>query len=182
MELASGLATRLGACTCGEVSFDQADLLRILRAGGIPGISGKGDARQQYFYEIVDITGRNYTAISHVWSHGLGNSSSNSLSLCRLLHLLQLIGGVSCHDSLLWIDSISVPVDPECKKLALPKLRQVCQQANEVLVIDCHLLQGGTGTGLLERRIYLRTSGWMTRLWTLQEGRLAQGNVHQNYV
>jgi hypothetical protein len=162
---------RTETCVCGEIPFSEVDLLRILRSGGVPGISEISGPQNQRYYELVDITGRSFVAISHVWAHGLGNPSRNSLPLCQLAHLFHLAKGISSPNPLLWIDTITVPVSSEYKKLALGKLRQVYQGANKVLVIDRHLLQ--VGPECLERRIQLRCCEWMRRLWTLQEGKLA---------
>jgi Heterokaryon incompatibility protein (HET) len=156
---------RHGTCACGEVLFQEADLLRILRSGGIPGISQNGNPSipdEQRSYNLLDVTGKNYIAISHVWSQGLGNPSSNSLPRCQLLHLFQLIRKISSSEPYLWIDTISVPVTKEHKKIALRTLGQVYRQAHQVLVIDRHLLQ--VGTDPYERQIQLRASEWIGRL------------------
>jgi len=166
---------RYEACSCGIISFQEADLLRIMRSGGIPGISQHGFPsipEEQRSYHLLDVSGKNYIAISHVWSQGLGNPSSNSLPECQLRHLFQLIRKISSSEVHLWIDTISVPVTKDHKKIALRTLGQVYRQAHHVLVIDRHLLQ--VGTDLYERQIQLRSSEWIGRLWTFQEGRLAR--------
>jgi Heterokaryon incompatibility protein (HET) len=146
-----------------------------MQSGGIPGISQHGSPNipeEQRSYHLVDVSGKSYIAISHVWSQGLGNPSSNSLPGCQLRHLFQLIREISTSEVHLWIDTISVPVTKEHKKIALKTLGQVYRQAHHVLVIDRHLLQVGTDS--FERQIQLQSSEWIGRLWTFQEGRLAQ--------
>jgi Heterokaryon incompatibility protein (HET) len=166
---------RYEACACDLVSFEEADLVRIMRSGGIPGISQCGFPtfpEEQRSYHLVDVTGNNFVAISHVWSHGLGNPSSNALPVCQLRYLFELIRKISSTEVYLWIDTISVPVTREHKKIALRTLGQVYRQAHHVLVIDRHLVQ--VGLEPYERQLQLRPSEWIGRLWTFQEGRLAK--------
>jgi hypothetical protein len=166
---------RYEACACGLVSFEEADLVRIMRSGGIPGISQCGFPtlpEEQRSYHLVDVTGNDFVAISHVWSHGLGNPSGNALPVCQLRYLFELIRKISSTEVYLWIDTISVPVTREHKKIALTTLGQVYRQAHHVLVIDRHLVQ--VGLEPYERQLQLRSSEWIGRLWTFQEGRLAK--------
>jgi hypothetical protein len=123
-------------------------------------------------YEIVDIRGRDFTAISHVFSQGMGNSKANALPLCQIKKLWEFVEELGPHSSALWIDTISVPVSEEWKRLAISKLREVYSTAAKVLVVDRDLLK--VGDHWLERRFQVLASEWMTRLWTLQEGRLTR--------
>ncbi|KAL2064426.1 hypothetical protein VTL71DRAFT_4920 [Oculimacula yallundae] len=156
---------------CQMLGFDELELIGILRDGGIPGIScvdRKGDIGD---FEIVDVTGRQYIAISHVWSHGLGNPNQNALPLCQIERLFKYIQSIGPPGTFLWIDTLVVPVNNTYKLLAISRLRTVYEKAHSVLVIDRHLIR--VGKNLLERQIQLLCSEWMRRLWTLQEGRLA---------
>lgn len=155
---------------CSIVTVDETKLVGILKSGGTPGIVEVRDNMQNTSYEIVDITGRSYVAISHVWSHGLGNPTANALPVCQIKLLFQLIKAISTSDVVMWIDTLSVPIVLEYKRLAILRLRDVYKKASKVLVVDRHLLQ--TGPHWLERRLQLLCSEWMRRLWTLQEGRL----------
>lgn len=152
-------------------AFNEDDLIAILRAGGIPGISETRNGQGEVQYEIVDTTEREYIAISHVWSHGLGNPSKNALPLCQIQLLFKRIRVIASPDVVLWIDTISVPIKPKWKTTAIRKLRDVYGKASKVLVIDRHLQQ--VNSNWLEQCLQLLASEWMQRLWTLQEGRLA---------
>lgn len=92
--------------TCPVKAFNQDDLITILHKGGIPGISETRDDHGQIHYEIVDTTGREYIAMSHVWSHGLGNPSKNALLLCQIRLLFKRIRAIASPDLVLWIDTI----------------------------------------------------------------------------
>jgi hypothetical protein len=157
--------------TCPVKGFNEDELIGILRAGGIPGVSETRNGQGEMRYEIIDTTQREYIAISHVWSHGLGNPSKNALPLCQIQLLFKRIRAIASLDVVLWIDTISVPIQPQWKTTAISKLRDVYSKANKVLVIDCHLQQ--VDSNWLEQSLQLLASEWMQRLWTLQEGRLA---------
>lgn len=49
-------------------------------------------------YRLVDVTGKPFVAISHVWSHGLGIPISNSLPSCQVEHLFGLINAIGPPD------------------------------------------------------------------------------------
>ena len=158
-----------GRCT--TMVFEGGRQIDILRADGIPGIAECRSEEGTVSYEIVDVTRRPFIAISHVWSHGLGNPAENALPSCQVRHLFQLIKAIGPTDTALWIDTISVPINPEYKRVSISRLRAVYSTASSVLVVDRHLQQ--VGTHWLEMRLQLLCSEWMRRLWTLQEGRLA---------
>lgn len=158
-----------GICT--TIVFKEAKLIDILRADGIPGIAECQSKEGAVSYDVVDVTRRPFIAISHVWSHGLGNPAENALPSCQIQHLIQLIKAIGPSDTALWIDTISVPMNPEYKRLSISRLQAVYSTASSVLVIDRHLQK--VGTHWLEMRLQLLCSEWMRRLWTLQEGRLA---------
>ena len=162
---------KVGGCDCESMHFDEAELINILRNGGNPGISEIQDRNTEIGYQIVDTTGKPYVAISHVWSHGLGNPSKNTLPSCQIRRLFSLIKQIGPSDVMLWIDTLSVPIQLKYKELAMTKLRDVYRNADKVLVLDRNLQQ--VGSHWLEQRLQLMCSEWMRRLWTLQEGRLA---------
>ena len=123
------------------------------------------------FVDIVDCTKEPFIAISHVWSHGLGNPTMNELPLCQVRFLCELGKRLGGEDAVLWIDTLSVPIDPEAKRVAIFKLRRVYSEASKVLVIDKDLMQ--VGSDQTEQIMQFLSSEWQRRLWTLQEGRLA---------
>jgi hypothetical protein len=103
---------------CGELFFKAGDLINILRSGDIPAIKEK-DILGRKTYKLVNISSRKFVAISHVWSHGLGSRLTNALPRCQISHLFELIRGVSPPNSLLWVDTMCVPIEPKYKRLAL---------------------------------------------------------------
>lgn len=74
------------------------------------------------------------------------------------------------------MDTLCVPVKPpELQTLALNNMRMPYERAKFVLVLDSHLrsLQSHQ-LSPLEILAHVSCSSWVRRLWTLQEGRLAQ--------
>jgi hypothetical protein len=94
-------------------------------------------------------------------------------SLNRILSsFVPFFGSLSNNmNPVLWIDTVSVPIQQQYKTVAIKKLRSVYQKASSVLLVDKCLMQ--VGKDHLERQIQLLCSEWGRRLWTLQEGRLA---------
>ena len=163
---------RMSDCECEMISFDETALIRILQLGGSPGILKVRSQNGTVSYEIVDVRGCDFIAISHVFSQGMGNSKANALPRCQIEKLWEFIEELEPRSSALWIDTISVPVSDEWKRLAISKLREVYSTAAKVLVVDHDLSE--VGDHWLERRFQVFASEWMRRLWTLQEGRLAK--------
>ena len=136
-----------------------------------------------------------YTAISHVWSDGFGNPHSNELRLCQIKHMVKAIeyaratGGIlpgrqqgkktkkpKTRTEFVWIDTLCCPVNNKLARAkVISKMRSIYANADLVLVLDGQLRQLDiVPLGLNISLIYecwarLLTSGWMRRLWTLQE-------------
>jgi hypothetical protein len=144
---------------CGDFCVEDSDLLMIIESGDNPGISGVGNEMDGVCYQTVGTKGKDYVAISHVWSHGLCNPSRNSLPHCQMLRLFRLIRQVGNANSILWIDTISVPVEPRSKQLAVDLMRGVYRESTKKLVLDRYLQR--VGEVWLERRLQLRASDWM---------------------
>lgn len=89
---------------------------------------------------MSDQTGVTYVAISHVWSHGLGNNRANSLPRCQLERLSTLVNEVSGQragaPTYFWIDTLSWPVErEEATNLAIVYMRKTYAKAE--IVSDC---------------------------------------------
>ncbi|XP_014552464.1 hypothetical protein COCVIDRAFT_19456 [Bipolaris victoriae FI3] len=73
-------------CSCPHVRVPSGKIEKIINEGGIPLVKIKDhDSFGLPEIEIVKLTEHTpYVAISHVWSHGLGNPHDNSLPCCQL--------------------------------------------------------------------------------------------------
>ena len=78
-------------CDCEHGSIDLGQLVAIVNRGGIPLVSIDPDVPDLQMTLEEHDGAKKYAAISHVWSDGLGNPHSNSLPLCQLRRLAQLL-------------------------------------------------------------------------------------------
>ncbi|TVY20878.1 hypothetical protein LARI1_G001539 [Lachnellula arida] len=176
-------------CSCHELVVRDADLTSVLsKDEKFPILKFKGDMHN-LDYDIVESGA--YIAISHVWADGLGNPNANSLHRCQLSRLQETVKAVVKKDSenvaeseehpLIWLDTLCCPAqDGPGKRIAIEKIRLVYQRAKHVLVLDLGLMSyNSKSQDWLELLVRIFTSGWMRRLWTLQEGALAQSLYFQ---
>ncbi|KAL9601180.1 MAG: hypothetical protein Q9219_002680 [cf. Caloplaca sp. 3 TL-2023] len=176
------LSHRRENCGCALLYSDQRQVAKILRSGSIPLISifSNGSLTNPKIL-VQDFThDRDFVAISHVWAEGAGNVHENALQTCLLEDLSDLVRKLPWnegqHDFPFWIDTLCVPVRPlELQTIALNKMRTPYERARHVLVLDSHLRSLHSRL-LSPTEIFAQVScsSWMRRLWTLQEGRLAQ--------
>lgn len=120
-----------------------------------------------------------YVAISHVWSDGMGNTTSNTLPTCQLLQLQGLVDHLYPIDEKkpipFWVDTICVPRPPELRAKALQRMRQTYEKAEKVLVLDSSIRSISlTQCSPEEAFMRVRCARWSRRLWTYQEGLLAK--------
>ena len=81
-----------------------------------------------------------------------------------------------------WMDTLCVPVAPErqnYRNLAIRAMASTYKRASIVLVLDGELLLCNKDASMLELYTRIKLSGWMRRLWTLQEGMLAYDTFFQ---
>ncbi|KAL9071181.1 MAG: hypothetical protein Q9161_004358 [Pseudevernia consocians] len=166
--------------TCRDISIDHRPVLDILRSGALPllRISNKENEPSKVTIELCNsrTNTAHYVAISHVWADGLSNSEANSLPHCQLARLGRMLDpfAEAGKRPLVWLDTLCCPVNPEGKALALLQMKRTYAEAKKTLILDSTLYnynsQNLSATELHAR--YL-TSGWMRRLWTLQESALS---------
>ncbi|KAL8638353.1 MAG: hypothetical protein Q9228_004488 [Teloschistes exilis] len=171
-------------CQCTDFQVDVEEVIRILSRDRLPLLRITPGSHPDEICIAVDeaTPDRKYVAISHVWADGLGNPYSNSLPQCQLQYLYEFakvyfktqIAEQSDQRVFVWIDTLLCPVEPlEAKVLALKQIKTPYVNALHVLVLDS-TLQRMDVMGLSPQEVCMRifTTGWMRRLWTLQEGAL----------
>lgn len=175
-------------CQCEELSVDVEVIDQILIEGNLPLMRIiPGQTYAELRLEMVPSRpDSRYVALSHVWADGLGNPTANALPRCQLLRLHGLLPkSATLPDSrgskdelLLWCDTICCPVEPdEAKKRALLQLKRTYQDATHVLVLDSSLqFLDSNAISPEETCARILSSGWMRRLWTLQEGAIPANN------
>lgn len=79
-------------CQCRFIAAPTEQVNEIIRSGGFPLISLQNASHGNIEIRVqASKANSTYTAISHVWSGGLGNVQGNSLPLCQLEYLDQCI-------------------------------------------------------------------------------------------
>ncbi|KAF6824202.1 het domain protein [Colletotrichum plurivorum] len=181
------------SCKCDFLRVDEDRVVEILAMGKVPLISIHRDATNGFAIDVVPLKAElRYTAISHVWVDGLGNTSGNALPGCQLD---RLHGSLRMHQQLsskntmsfgrsrsdvvvFWMDTLCIPVKPQHKELRLRAINQmalVYSGAENTLVLDEELQRHERETQPPES-LWARclASKWNSRCWTFQEGMLAK--------
>ncbi|KAJ5457084.1 hypothetical protein N7530_012358 [Penicillium desertorum] len=208
-------------CICSHLQFNVEQLHTILLDGGVPLLMLTPDGEDELGNQSIKTEivrkrmGRQYLAISHVWSDGLGNTEGNSLPICQIkllyeearrvltgseyvpryeggpfgpLHtgvarLAHFAGSQTLRrdDSvLLWIDTLCIPHQPDVRSLAIQRIRKVYVDAYRTMILDSEMRHiNASSRSHLELLLrVLHCSGWMRRLWTLQEGLAAKSRLY----
>lgn len=186
-------------CRCELLGPPTHEIVSMIRSGRIPLLSIASTETSPYLKVNVESLrpGERYIAFSHVWSDGLGNPSTNRLPLCQLQRIRSLLeelaAGMSTADLVnrlafstlwrkfhgpsvrFWMDTLCIPVEPQYKEfrsLAIKKMKDVYEHAYRVAVLDA-ALEACSSRHYTEACMRISLSAWMRRLWTLQEGVLA---------
>jgi hypothetical protein len=132
-----------------------------------------------------------FATISHVWSDGLGNEKKNKIYRCQLAFIRSLlqkvvIPGPEGRAIPFWMDTLIIPVrdaelshgtPPDFNKLKKKAIRQiyhVYDSSSDSIIIDKGLLSIESNGLPWNNLTKLLASGWMRRLWTLQEAYLSK--------
>lgn len=188
-------------CTCDHVRVPVSKLIPIIAEKGIPLITITIAASGDPVLEISPYhRGQHYIAFSHVWSDGMGNLRQNSLPRCQIIRLKELVDELSWSkgrtwDNLnkvqlrkfwrrlrgrtvaFWLDTLCIPVGSEYQKyrsLAISLMHKTYVSAQDVLVLDSELQATPIPADNTETFLRVSVSGWMRRLWTLQESVLGR--------
>lgn len=126
-----------------------------------------------------------YATISHVWSDGFGNPSANTMLVCQLKLIRDLLSKLkpkSTNATIpFWMDTLMIPVGSDeetedvkrkkdVRRKTIRQIPKIFKDASHTIVLDWGLhgidpdVQRPAQTAM---RII--ASGWMRRLWTLQE-------------
>ena len=173
-------------CNCGgELFVDSSRLVDILSESpsSLPllRINGSQNAQTLSIDVVASNENSQYVALSHVWADGLGNAHHNALARCQVSRLGELVktlnvsAGEPTQELLLWCDTLCCPVElGHAKKLALSRMTMTYEKAAVVLVLTSPLLiHDSENLDYVEMWMMIQSSGWMRRVWTLQEAVLA---------
>ena len=175
------------ACRCKELCVDMSSLNTVLNTGALPLLRiSEAETLDELTVELVaSQPDSRYLALSHVWADGLGNAKANALPRCQLRQLrnfTQSLGAKLSSDEpqielLFWCDTMCCPATPgESKNRVLTKMKNIYEESTCVLVLDASIrLFDSEAMGPEEICARIFSSGWMRRLWTLQEAALPAG-------
>lgn len=148
--------------------------------------SAQGQAESVGIEEWTENT--KFATISHVWSQGLGNRAGPRIRSCQLEYIRGLLVKVLGPETppgashLFWLDTLAIPpclevdgvkVDKEemseLRRASINRIFHVFDKATHGIIIDRHVFRGNPNDDAHTIGINLLSSGWMRRLWTLQE-------------
>ena len=151
----------------------------------IPIVKFSSDDPESVELESTPFNGEEFAAISHVWADGWGNEEDNTLPICHLRFIRRQLDQAYRHlhgpnqsgDLWFWMDTLVVPAkskteqEKKMKKRAIGQIFDVFQQAACTIVLDNGLCEttGESDTNPAKTAMTILASGWMRRLWTLQE-------------
>ncbi|KAK0431198.1 hypothetical protein EV421DRAFT_197173 [Armillaria borealis] len=119
-----------------------------------------------------------YIAISHVWADGLGGTTEVGVPTCQINRLASIARRL-IPSGAFWMDALCVPEKNDLRKRAIGLMAETYRNAGAVLVIDSDIRSCSLSAPLEERLLHIISSGWMQRLWTLQEGLLARNLIFE---
>ncbi|KAI0650024.1 hypothetical protein C8Q79DRAFT_941974, partial [Trametes meyenii] len=157
-------------CDCEYTKPPLDDVLRHLSEGIVPIMVYDGGKLC-----VRSANSTAYVAISHVWADGMGSNTERGMPTCVVARLAALTRVLLPDAGAFWLDSLCVPDRREPRKLALKLMAKSYRDAAKVLVIEeCIRTQCSLEKPWEENLLRIRTSGWLRRVWTLQEGLLAR--------
>ena len=174
---------------CPAIGPDTKKLNRIIKDGKIPLLRYSKDAQEVELMEMSAACDKEYVIFSHVWADGYGNPNANQLPKCVLDLFLRLFRDIKNENSYgrnrgtlqstenFWIDTLAIPVDDKYKaqrKKAIRNMHKIYTGAKYTIVLDAGLMRINRGEGYIQPAMSITLSGWMTRLWTLQEAVLSK--------
>ncbi|RPD67780.1 hypothetical protein L226DRAFT_541181 [Lentinus tigrinus ALCF2SS1-7] len=115
-----------------------------------------------------------YVAISHVWADGLGSTSEAGLPACQVARISALATQLLPESGAFWIDALCIPAVKHLRKRAIKLMANTYREAAKVLVVEeCIRTECSLSQTWEVNLLRIATSGWVRRIWTLQEGVLA---------
>ncbi|OJD35959.1 het domain protein [Diplodia corticola] len=154
-------------CSCPWLSPSTDAVCAILRAGRIPLVAFDPSTDTLALSSTTTTTSPpppRYTALSHIWSDGLGNPSANALPRCQLRRIAAVVASTtsgSQHEPppprpqqqqqhWFWLDTLLCPVGGpdarDARLLAIQRMRQTYALSARVLVLAADLQATSTST------------------------------------
>ncbi|KAH0566238.1 hypothetical protein GP486_000359 [Trichoglossum hirsutum] len=157
-------------CRDEHVEIDVKLVVKSLKAGGFPvvfWITSENRLGVKEFNAEKDKK-PTYVAISHV---------------CQLVRLQHMVNNIASHIESpnrpipFWIDTLCIPVASNLKQyraLSIRRMKDIYQSASAVLVVESQMTSIPWEGSEYDTSLSIYFSNWNKRLWTFQEGMLAQ--------
>ncbi|KAI6131850.1 hypothetical protein EV401DRAFT_318943 [Pisolithus croceorrhizus] len=158
------------ACGCAYNHPPFFDVAELLSRGHIPVVQWN---EAHHNFVVGTSSDTPYVAISHVWADGLGSTTEKGLPMCQI-NALVLVTQRFISNGAFWIDSLCVPEVRDLRKRAISLMSKTYRDAQVVLVLDSGIRSCSVSAPREEKLLRVLSSGWMQRLWTLQEALLAK--------
>ncbi|KAK5998588.1 hypothetical protein PT974_00969 [Cladobotryum mycophilum] len=169
-----------GTVHCEYIAPSFTEVEQMIPDDGIPVITLYDESGENMTLAVHRLSETKYVALSHVWADGLGSTTEKGLPACQLRRMSSLVARIS-PGAAFWVESLCIPSADNAREKAIGMMAATYSDAVAVLVLDkglqlCHSIDP---PGLKLLRVL--TSGWMRRLWTLQEAVLAK-ELHFNFA
>ncbi|KAL5050838.1 hypothetical protein BDW71DRAFT_173288 [Aspergillus fruticulosus] len=174
-----------GEAMCWAVGPVVEDVVSTLAEGAYPLVNLSRDGRGVDVHPVQE--GHVYVTISHVWSDGLGNPHGNTLPYCQLAYIQGLVNALCPESSRpvkFWLDTICIPVGDRhspFRRIAINRMHETFRASQKTLALDNSLMAQRTDTGMdwVEMNTRIKYCPWVTRAWTLLEGRVGKELLFQ---
>lgn len=157
-------------CHCQSIHPPIEEVTQMLRDGVVPVMVYDGA-----LLHVRPAAETSYVAISHVWADGMGSTTEGGLPTCVVRRIASLVQDLHPETGAFWMDSLCIPDDRGVRKRAIQLMERTYRDAAKVLVVDeCIRAECSEKKTWEENLFRIATSGWIRRVWTLQEGILAR--------
>ncbi|KAL4973930.1 hypothetical protein BDW66DRAFT_153319 [Aspergillus desertorum] len=174
-----------GEAMCWAVGPVVDNVVNILADGGYPLVNLSTDDRGVDVHPVRE--GDVYVTISHVWSDGLGNPHGNTLPYCQLAYIQSLVNALypeSSRPVKFWLDTLCIPVGDKhspFRRIAINRMHETFRASERTLALDNSLMAQRTDADMdwVEMNTRIKYCPWVTRAWTLLEGRVGKELLFQ---
>lgn len=173
-----------GDAICWGIAALVDDVTKVIADGGYPIVNLADNNREVEVHPANQ--GDLYVTISHVWSDGLGNPHDNELPYCQLVYIQGLVNALypeSQRPVKFWLDTLCIPVgtrESAFRRLAINRMGETFRRSDKTLALDNSLMaQEPDEIDWVEMNMRIKYCPWVTRAWTLLEGRVGKELLFQ---